>query len=57
MSMHAKDAVKEALLVGNFEAAVECCLCSGNLINALVLERSQTTARRKRSHVRRRRRI
>ena len=37
MSKHAEDTVKEALLVGNFEAAVECCFCSDNLTKALVL--------------------
>lgn len=37
MSREAEDAVKDALLVGNFEAAVECCFRSGNLADALVL--------------------
>lgn len=32
-----EDAVKAALLVGNFEAAVECCFRTGNLADALVL--------------------
>lgn len=30
-------AVKEALLVGNFGAAVECCFRTGNLADALIL--------------------
>lgn len=30
-------AIKDALLVGNFEAAVECCFRSGNFADALVL--------------------
>jgi len=37
MSKRAENAVKDALLVGNFEAAVECCFRSGNLADALVL--------------------
>lgn len=37
MSKSAENAVKDALLVGNFEAAVECCFRSGNLADALVL--------------------
>jgi len=37
MSKSAESAVKDALLVGNFEAAVECCFRSGNLADALVL--------------------
>lgn len=37
MSAAAEDTIKKALLVGNFEAAVECCFRSGNLADALVL--------------------
>jgi len=37
MSQRAENTVKDALLVGNFEAAVECCFRSGNLADALVL--------------------
>eukprot|EP00985_Skeletonema_marinoi_P011641 scaffold5542_cov79-Skeletonema_marinoi.AAC.1 len=37
MSKDAENAVKDALLVGNFEAAVECCFRSGNYADALVL--------------------
>lgn len=37
MSKKAEDTVKQSLLVGNFEAAVECCFRSGNLADALVL--------------------
>ncbi len=37
MSKHIEDAVKEALLMGNFEATMECCFCSDNLAKALVL--------------------
>ena len=37
MSKSAENTVKDALLVGNFEAAVECCFRSGNLADALVL--------------------
>eukprot|EP00566_Odontella_aurita_P002098 CAMPEP_0113542244 /NCGR_PEP_ID=MMETSP0015_2-20120614/9495_1 /TAXON_ID=2838 /ORGANISM="Odontella" /LENGTH=1078 /DNA_ID=CAMNT_0000442271 /DNA_START=104 /DNA_END=3343 /DNA_ORIENTATION=- /assembly_acc=CAM_ASM_000160 len=37
MAPEAEAAVQQALLVGNFEAAVECCFRSGNLADALVL--------------------
>jgi len=37
MSKDAENAVNQALLVGNFEAAVQCCFRSGNLADALVL--------------------
>uniref|UniRef100_A0A7S3PXW7 WW domain-containing protein n=1 Tax=Chaetoceros debilis TaxID=122233 RepID=A0A7S3PXW7_9STRA len=37
MSKKVEDAVSKALFVGNFEAAVECCIRSGNLADALVL--------------------
>eukprot|EP00591_Stephanopyxis_turris_P009575 CAMPEP_0195525504 /NCGR_PEP_ID=MMETSP0794_2-20130614/25990_1 /TAXON_ID=515487 /ORGANISM="Stephanopyxis turris, Strain CCMP 815" /LENGTH=1054 /DNA_ID=CAMNT_0040655983 /DNA_START=104 /DNA_END=3268 /DNA_ORIENTATION=+ len=37
MSKEAEDIIKQALLVGDFEAAVECCFRSGNLADALVL--------------------
>jgi protein transport protein SEC31 len=37
MSKSAENTVKDALLVGNFEAAVECCFRSGNLADALIL--------------------
>lgn len=37
MSKNAEKTVNDALLVGNFEAAVECCIRSGNLADALVL--------------------
>jgi len=37
MSTAARDTVKNALMVGNFEAAVECCFRTGNLADALVL--------------------
>ena len=37
MSKAAEAMVKKALLVGNFEAAVECCFRTGNLADALVL--------------------
>jgi len=36
MSKDAENVVKDALLVGNFEAAVECCFRSGNYADALV---------------------
>ena len=32
-----QDVVKKALMVGNFEAAVDCCFRTGNLADALVL--------------------
>jgi protein transport protein SEC31 len=32
-----EDTVKAALIVGNFEAAVECCFRTGNLADALIL--------------------
>ena len=37
MSAPAERAVKDALLVGNFEAAVECCFRAGQLADALIL--------------------
>ena len=37
MSKEAEAAVKQSLLVGNFEAAVECCFRSGNMADALML--------------------
>ena len=37
MSKKAENAIKDALLVGNFEAAVECCFRSNNLADALIL--------------------
>jgi protein transport protein SEC31 len=37
MSPGIQDVVKQALMVGNFEAAVECCFNTGNLADALVL--------------------
>jgi len=37
MSKDAENAVNQALLVGDFEAAVQCCFRSGNLADALVL--------------------
>ena len=37
MSKATEDMVKKALLVGNFEAAVECCFKTGNLADGLVL--------------------
>lgn len=37
MSKGTEEIVKRALLVGNFEAAVECCFQTGNLADALVL--------------------
>lgn len=37
MTKMAESAVKEAILIGNFEAAVECCFRTGNLADALIL--------------------
>ena len=37
ISKQAEATIKDALLVGNFEAAVECCFRCGNLADALVL--------------------
>ena len=37
MSKATEEIVKKALLVGNFEVAVECCFKTGNLADALVL--------------------
>ncbi|GMH62940.1 hypothetical protein TrRE_jg5124 [Triparma retinervis] len=37
MGKMAEDAVSKALLVGNFEAAVECCFKNGQLADALIL--------------------
>jgi protein transport protein SEC31 len=37
MSPAAEKAVQDALVVGNFEAAVECCFRTGNLADALIL--------------------
>ena len=40
MSQTTQNVVKEALMVGNFEAAVDCCFRTGNLADALVLASS-----------------
>jgi protein transport protein SEC31 len=37
MTKGAEEAIKNALLVGDFAAAVECCLRTGNMADALVL--------------------
>lgn len=37
MSNDAKEIVKRSLIIGNFEAAVECCFHNGNLADALIL--------------------
>lgn len=37
MSKSTEEMVKKALLVGNFDAAVECCFRTGNLADALIL--------------------
>jgi len=37
MTEAAEETVKKALLVGNFEAAVECCFRTGNMADALML--------------------
>jgi hypothetical protein len=37
MSAATQEVVKQALLVGNFEAAVDCCFRTGNLADGLVL--------------------
>lgn len=37
MTTAAEEAIKNALLVGDFAAAVECCLRTGNMADALVL--------------------
>jgi len=37
MSAGAEKAIQDALVVGNFEAAVECCFRTGNLADALIL--------------------
>ena len=37
MSPAAEKAIQDALVVGNFEAAVECCFRTGNLADALIL--------------------
>mmetsp|Transcript_24966 Transcript_24966/g.38177 ORF Transcript_24966/g.38177 Transcript_24966/m.38177 type:complete len:1050 (-) Transcript_24966:54-3203(-) len=37
MSAGTQEVVKQALLVGNFEAAVDCCFRTGNLADGLVL--------------------
>jgi protein transport protein SEC31 len=37
MSQSAQDIVKKALLVGNYEAAVDCCFQTGNFADALML--------------------
>jgi len=37
MSVATHDVIRKALLVGDFEAAVECCFRTGNLADALVL--------------------
>ena len=37
MSQATQNVVKEALLVGNFEAAVDCCFRTGNFADAIIL--------------------
>ena len=37
MPLATQEIVKQALLVGNFEAAVDCCFRTGNLADGLVL--------------------
>ena len=37
MPKEAEQLIKKALLVGNFEIAVQCCLTSGNMADALLL--------------------
>merc|ERR1719223_989240 len=37
MSKEAETTIQQALLVGNFDAAVECCFRSDNLADALIL--------------------
>mmetsp|Transcript_20539 Transcript_20539/g.30431 ORF Transcript_20539/g.30431 Transcript_20539/m.30431 type:complete len:949 (-) Transcript_20539:2897-5743(-) len=37
MSKTAEETIKKALVVGNFEAAVECCIRSNNMADALIL--------------------
>mmetsp|Transcript_13418 Transcript_13418/g.19769 ORF Transcript_13418/g.19769 Transcript_13418/m.19769 type:complete len:1003 (-) Transcript_13418:151-3159(-) len=37
MTSHAEKSIQSALVVGNFEAAVECCFKTGNLADALIL--------------------
>lgn len=37
MNEAAKEIVKRALIIGNYQAAVECCFQHGNLVDALVL--------------------
>lgn len=31
--------IKRSLLVGNFEAAVQCCMSTGNMADAMLLAR------------------
>ena len=34
--------IKRSLLVGNFEAAVQCCMSTGNMADAMLLARCAT---------------
>lgn len=39
LSKAAEAVIKRSLLVGNFEAAVQCCMSTGNMADALLLAR------------------
>lgn len=39
LSKAAEAVIKRSLLVGNFEAAVQCCMSTGNMADAMLLAR------------------
>lgn len=39
LSRTAEAAIKRSLVVGNFEAAVQCCMSTGNMADAMILAR------------------
>ena len=39
ISAEAEAVIKRSLLVGNFEAAVQCCMATGNTADAMILAR------------------
>lgn len=39
LSKAAEATIKRSLVVGNFEAAVQCCMSTGNMADAMILAR------------------
>ncbi|CAN0244786.1 unnamed protein product, partial [Hapterophycus canaliculatus] len=43
LSKAAETVIKRSLLAGNFEAAVQCCMSTGNMADAMLLARCAAT--------------